>query len=451
MRRDFGLKTALVAVLLTLTVSSSAWADDFITRWNNQALDTARSERLGAAGAARLYAMVNVAMFDAVNGISRAGYRRSSARDFALVPPRRAPRRGDKRAAAAAAAHAVLTELFPDLSVQYDTQLLSDLAELGGGRRVAQGQYWGARVGQQVFELRENDGSSPQEILPAGTGPGVFSRDFTSAQFRNMEPFGIVSAAPYVSAGPPALNSLAYAAAFAEVKLLGNRANPNPLFDEIFNFWRGGGGSARPPGEWIKVALVIADQQGTTDSIDDTARLLALTGMAMADAVIPAWNNKYNFQFWRPATAIHNANTDGNPLTVADPAWLQRNGSIGGSPEHTSGQSTFAGAGSAVIAGFYCTDFISFSFEGDNAIAGSRSFTSLSAAAFEAGRARMMAGIHFEFSNSPAQDAGRRLANEIVTTRLQPLRRGGHDDDDDDGDRGYHHGGGNNAPKCPQS
>ena len=168
--------------------------------------------------------------------------------------------------------------------------------------------------------------------------------------------------------------------------------------------------------------MTLAQQERTTRSISNTARLFALMGMAMGDAVIPAWSNKANFAFWRPGTAVTAANTDGNPLTEPDPDWVPRNGSLGSSPEHSSGQSTFAGAGSTILAGFYCTDFIAFSFEGDDAIAGPRPFASFSAAAFEAGRARILAGIHFEFSNQAGQTGGRGLANEILTTRLQRLR-----------------------------
>jgi hypothetical protein len=115
---------------------------------------------------------------------------------------------------------------------------------------------------------------------------------------------------------------------------------------------------------------------------------------------------------------VRNADADGNPDTVADPYWTPRNGSFGSSPEHTSGQSTFAGSTSTVLARFYCRDRIAFTFEGDDAIAGPRRFASFSAAARQAGRARIFAGIHFEFSNQAGQTAGRAVAREIAKTRL---------------------------------
>ena len=404
-------------MLLTPALSVAQLPNPMIT-WNTHALDTVRTG-LGTPVAARLYAMVNVAMYDAVNGIDVA--RGLSTRSHALVPPANAPFFGSRHAAASAAAHAVLSALHPSLIENYDAQLASDLAPLGGPEStiVSLGVEWGEYVGGQVVALRAEDGASSQETQLGGTGPGDFRADFTSAQYRNMTPFAIADKAPYLSPGPPGLSSREYLTAHHEVRLLGDAAYANSDYDETFRFWRGGGNSARPPGEWIKIAMTVAQERLTTIFLSETARLFALLGMAMGDATIVAWDSKHTYHFWRPTTAIQNASTDGNPDTVEDAAWTPRNGSIGGSPEHTSGQSTYAGAGAAILAGFYCDDHIAFTFEGDDAIAGSRSFASFSDAAREAGRARIFAGIHFEFSNQAGQTAGRGLAREILGTALQ--------------------------------
>lgn len=398
--------------VLTLYAPDAEANGNAVTRWNNQALDVVRTERLGAAGASRVYAMVNVAMYDAINAIDRRRHR--STRPQALVSGHGAPRFADRRAAASGAAHAVLTALYPNLSADYDALLASDLASYGSGHRVNNGVVYGAAIGTQVVTARANDGSSPGETLPGGTAPGQFRADFTSAQYRNMTPFAIADKTPYVTSGPPALTSREYEDAFNEVRLFGDRSYVNTDYDEIFRFWAGSGGSARPPGEWIKIALVVADQRGTDAILSRTARLFALLGMALADSTIVAWTGKFNHAFWRPATAIQNAGTDGNPNTIADPTWTQRNGSIGGSPEHTSGQSTYAGAGSTILASFYCTDSITFTFTGDSAIAGPRTFDSFQEAAQEAGRARIFAGIHFEFSNQAGLAGGRGIGREVA-------------------------------------
>jgi hypothetical protein len=53
----------------------------------------------------------------------------------------------------------------------------------------------------------------------------------------------------------------------------------------------------------------------------DQARLLALANMATADALISSWDSKVHYVFWRPVTAIVEADNDGNPHTVADASW----------------------------------------------------------------------------------------------------------------------------------
>ncbi|WP_179130999.1 vanadium-dependent haloperoxidase [Candidatus Entotheonella palauensis] len=377
-----------------------------------------RIERLGAFDAARTYAMVNVAMFDAVNGINRRQHKSDLA--HALVPPFGAPARANRKAAAAAAAHAVLSALYPDQVSTYDDQLDVHLNRLRGRGRIARGVAWGEYVGDQVVTLRANDGTSPPETQPGGSGPGEFRADFGAAAFRNMTPFAIADPLAYVSAGTPALTSPEYLAAHTEVRLLGDVAYANPTYDEVFNFWKAGGGSVRPPGEWIKIAIVVAGDQGTVRNLSKTSQLFALLSMALADASISVVHDKFTYHFWRPATAIREASTDGNPDTVEDVNWNPRNGSIGGSPEHTSGQSAFAGVGSTILASFYGDDNITFEFTGDNAIAGSRVFASFSDAAREAGRSRILAGIHFEFSNQAGQETGRGVAREVLTSALQP-------------------------------
>lgn len=97
---------------------------DPVRAWNELALHTVRTRSLSDAQAARLYAMVNVAMYDAVNGIVTRHGRRDGRR-HALVPGHSAPGHGNLHAAAAAAAHAVLVGEHGVLADAYDEQLSS--------------------------------------------------------------------------------------------------------------------------------------------------------------------------------------------------------------------------------------------------------------------------------------------------------------------------------------
>ena len=50
--------------------------------------------------------------------------------------------------------------------------------------------------------------------------------------------------------------------------------------------------------------------------VTDNARLLAVAAMAMDDALIAVFDAKYAYNFWRPITAIRNAEGDAH-----DPGW----------------------------------------------------------------------------------------------------------------------------------
>jgi len=419
---------AIGMIMLAATVGSApaqsnlpASPSDPVRTWNELALDTVRLKRASDAQAARLYAMVNVAMYDAVNGIvSQHGHH--TGRTHALVPATAAPPQGNLYAAASAAAHAVLMSEFPDQATQYDGQLQSDLAALPSGGPTTAGQGWGAYIGTQVHTARVNDGSTPNETQPAGSGPGQFPAAWSGVQFRNLAPFGIVDPSVYVGSGPPALTSLDYAAAFAEAKLVGNAAISDADKLATYQYWSLGSGTSQPPGAWMQVALAV-----TTDhplSLPEMARLFALSSMAMSDTVAPTVMTKFIYHHWRPTTTIQQATADGNPLTDPDSAWAPRAGSPGSSPEYWSGHSTFSAAAAAVLAGFFCDDTIAFRLVTDSAPGGNdRFYPSFSAAAAEAGRSRVVGGLHFEFSNQDGLAAGRAVAAEILANRL--LRKDG--------------------------
>ena len=413
--------TRIIAYVILFAAAALVRADqpipsiDPVRTWNEQALATVRAKNASDAQAARLYAMVNVAMYDAVNGIvSRQGNKEDRA--HALISPAGAPN-GDIYAAAVAAAHAVLSGEYPDRAAIYDAQKQSDLAALGGKKKISAGEQWGASVGAQVRAVRANDGSTPNETQPAGAGPGIFRAAWSGVQFRNLLPFAIADSSIYIGTGPPALTSLDYAGAFAEVKVIGNAANVDAGKLATFQFWSLGGGTSQPPGAWIQIAIIVTDSHPL--ALEEKTRLFALLSMALADTVAPTVGTKFLYRHWRPTTAIREADTDGNPLTEADPSWTPRAGGIGTSPEYWSGHSSFSAAGAAALAGFFCTDNISFTFTSDSAPGGqSRTYPSFSAAAEEAGLSRVVGGIHFNFGNSHGLAAGEAIAAEIIANKL---------------------------------
>jgi hypothetical protein len=234
---------------------------------------------------------------------------------------------------------------------------------------------------------------------------------------------------------PPALNSPEYAAAFNEVKALGGSspASPTTRTDEqttIGLFWGYDAqpGLCAPVRFYDQITDTICRQMGNTEV--QNARLFLLVNVAMADAGIACWGDKYFYNFWRPVTAIREGNLDGNPLTTGDPAWAplgapadNHNGTnfTPPFPSYPSGHADFGGALFTVLKDFYGTDNIHFTIVSDefNTITIDqngqprplipRSYTSFSQAMEENGESRIYLGIHFSFD----KDAGIKQGSEI--------------------------------------
>jgi hypothetical protein len=390
-----------------------------VCAWNELALKTARTVALNDARSARLLAMVNVAMFDAVNGIvSKHGNRFD--REAALVASTDVEARGEAAAAAAAAAHAVLAgefpafaEAFPDATPGYNARLQADLA----GVADSAGALWGASVGVRVRELRAGDTVTvSQPALPLPAPPGRFQAAWSGQIVR---PFAILNPDGYVGYGPAPLDSLDYAAAFGELEIVGDAAKPDADKLATFRFWSLGNGTSQPPGAWVQIAL-----QVTRDAdmpLSEQTRMLALLTMALADTVGPTTATKAAYRHWRPTAAIVGGELDTNPYTEGQADWVQR-GTAATSPEYWSGHSAFGGAGAAALAGFFCNDRVPVAaFQSDSAAAAGippRDYPGFSTAGAEMGWSRIAGGLHFSFSNRDGIAAGRAIAEEVLARKL---------------------------------
>lgn len=138
--------------------------------------------------------------------------------------------------------------------------------------------------------------------------------------------------------------------------------------------------------------------------------------MAEADAAIASWKAKFTYNFWRPITAIRNADIDGNALTLSDATW-EALIVTPPFPDYTSGHSTFSGAASVVLASYFGTDR-GFSPQSDNGLS-TRTFANFAAAADEAGMSRIYGGIHYESANEDALATGRAIAKQVLSRFLE--------------------------------
>lgn len=430
-RRTFA---ALLAACIVIPITQAALpiTGSPVAAWNEQALDAIRATATPPPRASRALAILHAAIHDAHNGIAR-DYRQY------LVTENRPNANTSTSAAIATAAHDVLVTLFPTRAAQFADEQATQLAPVPIGPSRTSGLAWGQTVAAALLAARANDGSAAVVTYIPGTGPGFWRPTppaFAPAllpQWGDVAPFGVRPIETFVPKAPPALHTAKYAAEVAEVQSIGSSTSTTRTADQtqIARFWANGAGTATPPGHWNQIARIIVAQAGLT--VGEEARLLALLNMAMADAAVVSWNAKYEFNYWRPVTAIREADTDGNPLTVVDPSWTPLLVTPP-FPEYTSGHSTFSGAAAAVLKGFFGTDNVAFTAESDDVPGVFRSYPSFSAAAAESGMSRIYGGIHFMSGNRFGISSGTRVGNSVVKRLLRVRNDEDEGDDDDEGE-----------------
>lgn len=382
---------------------------DAVLDWNATVLNAVAADRTTPPVAARTLAMVHVAIYDAVNAIDQ------TYSDYYVDAV--APEEASPEAAAAAAAHRILVDLYPAQTATFDTQLELSLAKVADGQSENDGIALGEFVADQILVWRSTDGSSDTTSYTPGTESGDWQPTppgFLPAllpQWPSVMPFAMTSGDQFQPSGPPDLASAEYAAELNQVKELGSIDSTTRTADqtEIALFWADGAGTFTPPGHWNQIAQRVALAEDNT--LSENARLFALLNIAEADAAIVAWDAKYEYDFWRPFTAIQEADTDGNSNTIADPNWTPLLVTPP-FPEYVSGHSTFSGAAAAVLTSFF-GDNVSFTSSSLGTPGISRSFDSFLEAASEAGLSRIYGGIHFASGNEDGLAAGTALGNYV--------------------------------------
>jgi hypothetical protein len=406
---------------------------DAVTDWNAIAVQTIVNAGAthGSAIGFLDNATVQVAVYDAVQAYSGkfSPYR-------AQIPGAS----GSPVAAVAAAAHDVLVSRFPAQTATLDT-IYSDYLTSHGLAANDPGITVGKQAAAGIVALRANDGSFPLNPPPFfgsneigvwrptpsyQPGPPPSFAPGLAPWLAKVTPFTLTSPAQYRPLGPPPLGSQLYATAYNEIKGLGARFNSTRTTDQtnLALFW-----NTNYLVSWNKALRDIAISKGLV--IDDSARLLALANLAMADAGITAWDTKYHYVFWRPVTAIQEGDSDGNPYTAGDPNW-QPFINTPNYPEYSSGANNVTGAATRMLALFFGTDYMTFSMTSTNAASPqhTRRYSRFSDVAEEVVNARIYEGIHFRFADVEARKQGRHVAQWAFAHFLRPVDDDQGQDDD---------------------
>ena len=367
----------------------------------------------------RSYAMMHIAMFDAVNSIE-GGYTAYRVR----IP---ATRIASSEAAAAQAAHDVLVSLYPANAAKFDTALSTRLATIQP-LRAQLGAQVGREVAKKILEWRANDGwATPQSFTPPAL-PGVWQPtppNFPAAAFvqaGDAKPFALPTPYYFLPRRPPALNSQEYADAVNEIKAIGGATSTVRTEEQTLSakLWASVGYKENWGGVWNGVARDLALSKKL--SMIESTRMFALLNVSMMDGVQTAQASKYVFQMWRPVTAIQRAGEDMNPATDADPQWMP----LLTTPAYPSyaGNMACIGASSArALALYFGTNDVPVSFQwsstdGINYVA--RGFSGFWQLAEHQAASREYGGIHFHFDTTASQEVCPKVAGYVFANYMRP-------------------------------
>ncbi len=415
-------RLAVASVITSMLIVPSSLAHssrvhtDAVLEWNEIMVATVGGQNPFAQG--RFAAITQLAVFEAVNAIT--------GKYAPYLGTVTASPHASRDAAAIAAAHGVLRNYFPAAAATLDSARLASLSAIVDGPSKQSGIAVGESAAAAMIAHRAADGATPPQFhLPASSIAGEWQLTPTCppaggvlVHWRNVTPFGILSASQFRSASPPPLESRRYARDFAEVKEGGalHSTTRSQHQTDVARFYN----VVLAVATWNPAVRQVAASSG--GSLTRNARLFALLNMAINDGLVAVMETKYEYNVWRPETAIHQAGDDGNPRTDADPAFAP----LIPAP-------CFPSYGSAHAAASYAAREIAERFFGDDSQDIELSSPTMPGIVLDYGTfeeitddiddARVFGGIHFRFDQRAGGRQGRQIGSWVYRHHLRPAPR----------------------------
>jgi len=297
-------------VAIALLAHATAWGD-VITDWNVAAADIVVAAGMPPPPANRTLAIVQTAVYEAVNAITK---RYPADRVTLDAAPG-----ASIDAAVAAANRAALAALVPAQRAAIDAAAQKALNAIPDGPGKTAGIALGEQAAAMIVAMCADDGAAAPERYRPATTAGVYVPTVIPAapQWGQRRPWVMTTSDQFRPGPPPALRSDVWARDYNEIKAVGakNSTTRTPAQTDIARFWE-----ATAPTIYYPLVRSVADAPGR--DVTQNARLFAVAGEAIDDALIAVFEAKYHYGFWRPVTAIRNGETDGNDATERDAGWL---------------------------------------------------------------------------------------------------------------------------------
>jgi hypothetical protein len=399
--------SAVACGLASVIAYTGACRADTITDWDTKATAVASSAALGE----REVTIVDLAMFDAVNSIERR------YQPYLEQLPTTGPTSAD--AAAASAAATALSGVHPEAAASFKTALAEYLAQLDATpEALANGVRLGEAAALKILEARANDGATGVDSYRPKTKPGQYvpTAVMVCSTWPTMRPFALASPSQFRPGPPLSLKSREWAVDYNEIKEFGSKtsARRSAKQTETARFWLMTGPQAYHP---LARQLVAERHLNLVDS----ARFMALFAVTLTDAYIAVFDAKYHYEFWRPGTAIRNADLNNNPDTERDATW-QPLDNTPMHPEYPCAHCIESGAARVALESLG-QPLPELSLTSATAPGVTHSWSNLDDFTTEVANARIWAGFHYRFSTRVGTALGRQVGEYVANTIMQPVSR----------------------------
>jgi VCPO second helical-bundle domain len=392
-----------------------AAADTYVTYWDSVANQAFTAAAVPPPDGFVISAYAAIAVYDSVLAIE-GGYQ-----PFAVDVE--APEGASPEAAVVAAAHAILANYLPaQRATILDPAYDQSLGAIQDGVAKEDGVATGEFVARVLIRKRAGDGfRAPVGYTPPDPPiPGVWIPTAPSpplgTYMPNMTPFSLRTPSQFRPGGPLPLSSRRWAHDYNEVKEIGSKTSTTRTAEQTLaaRFW------GEPPIQQAHGAFrkFILDHQL---DVAGASRFMAMVTVVSADAIIACFDAKYHYAFWRPITAIHAGDTDGNPNTIADSSWLPLLPATPNHPEYTSAHSCATTATGLAIARFLGTRNIDFTVPSLTGL-GDRHFDDVSDLEYEVTNARVWGGIHYRSAIEDGSRLGTKVAHQVFAHHFHRSR-----------------------------
>jgi hypothetical protein len=233
-----------------------------------------------------------------------------------------------------------------------------------------------------------------------------------------LRPFTLRNPNQFRPGPAPSLTSFKWAINYHEVKKFGGSSSVDRTAEQTdaARFW-----TMHPAAQYNTTFQQVVRDRGL-DAVQ-TARLLAMGNLIGADALIACFDAKYHYLFWRPAFAVPQGDTDGNPNTIGDPAWTPLAATTPAHPEYPSAHGCLTAAEAEVFASFFRTYRINLDIASTvpNLTQPTRHYATKWDLMRDVMNARVWAGIHYRISTIVGVSLGSRVAHWALARYFRPI------------------------------